>query len=208
MGPSDSGRDYETQTSSPLKVRPSRLLFIRPPLVTIGLSGPGHGGLTVVQEPSTALYPEMPQHAIASAGAHYVLQLDEIAPFLAKVGFMDRIATTQEEPMERTKIAWTCPECRGPLWEERQGRIVEYRCRVGHSYSPLHMVKDHEETVERSLWSTIVALEEAAEIAEKIAPELGSPTLEEARKKRAQAETLRGMLTGTERTSPVFSQTL
>jgi two-component system chemotaxis response regulator CheB len=107
----------------------------------------------------------MPQNAIAHAGADYVLPLHEIAPFLAKLGSMVRTASTLKEVMERTKIDLTCPECRGPLWEEREGRIVEYRCRVGHRYSALHMAQEHEETVERSLWSTIVALEEAAEIA-------------------------------------------
>ena len=47
--------------------------------------------------------------------------------------------------------------------------------------------------VERYLWSTIIALEEAAEIAE-LTPELGFYTLDEVRKKRAQAATLRDML--------------
>jgi hypothetical protein len=34
------------------------------------------------------------------------------------------------------------------------------------------MEAEHRLTVERSLWSSVVALEEAAEIAEKLAPEL------------------------------------
>ena len=48
---------------------------------------------------------------------------------------------------------------RPALWEERQRTIVKYRCRVGHAYSPLAMAQ------EKTLWSTLVALEEAAEIA-------------------------------------------
>ena len=44
-----------------------------------------HGGVTVVQEPSSAERRTMPEAALAAAGAHRVLALDEIAPFLVKV---------------------------------------------------------------------------------------------------------------------------
>jgi two-component system chemotaxis response regulator CheB len=156
------------------------------------------GGGTVVQDPSTALFPGMPQNAIEFVGPDHVVQLHEIAPLLARLALTDRTAIPKEEPMERTKVDLTCPECRGPLWKERQGQIVEYRCRVGHCYSPLHMAQEHDETVERSLWSTVVALEEAAEIAEKLAPELGPHALEKARRKRAQAAALKDMLAAAE----------
>ena len=99
-----------------------------------------------------------------------------------------------EEPMEKKLVDLTCPECRGPIWEERQGKIVEYRCRVGHAYSPLAFLKDHQDTVERTLWSTAVALEEAANISEMLAPELGSEVADEARKRRAQLAAIKEML--------------
>jgi chemotaxis response regulator CheB len=38
-----------------------------------------------------------------------------------------------------------------PAVEERQGRIVEYTCRVGHRYSPLALEAGHRLTTERSL---------------------------------------------------------
>src|ERR1043165_657220 len=98
------------------------------------------------------------------------------------------------ETMSRTSSDLKCPECRGPLWEERQGRIVEYTCRVGHRYTPLSMEAEHRVTVERSLWSSLVALEEAAEIAEKLAPELSESAQAEARRYREQAATLKKML--------------
>jgi hypothetical protein len=34
-------------------------------------------------------------------------------------------------------IEGACPECRGPLTEVRDGDIVEFRCLVGHRYSPV-----------------------------------------------------------------------
>jgi len=40
------------------------------------------GGITVVQDPATALKPEMPQAALDAGGAMKVLALEEMAPFL------------------------------------------------------------------------------------------------------------------------------
>jgi two-component system, chemotaxis family, protein-glutamate methylesterase/glutaminase len=40
------------------------------------------GGITVVQDPATALRPEMPQAALDAGGAMKVLALDDMAPFL------------------------------------------------------------------------------------------------------------------------------
>ncbi len=96
--------------------------------------------------------------------------------------------------MERKLVDLTCPECRGPIWEERQGRIVEFRCRLGHAYSPLAFLKDYQDTLERTLWSTAVALEEAANISEKLAPELGTDAAQVARKRRDQLRAIKGML--------------
>ena len=95
--------------------------------------------------------------------------------------------------MEKRATALTCPECRGPISEERQGKIVEYACRVGHRYSPLAMKNEHHDTVERSLWASVVALEEAADIAERLAPELGGKGGGSS-KQREQAAFLKTML--------------
>ena len=44
-----------------------------------------YGGVTIVQEPASAERRAMPEAALAKSGAHRVLSLDEIAPFLVKV---------------------------------------------------------------------------------------------------------------------------
>jgi two-component system, chemotaxis family, protein-glutamate methylesterase/glutaminase len=152
------------------------------------------GGVAVVEDPTTALFPSMPLNALHRVEVDHIVPLPAIGALLAQLATTDRGATQKDEPMERKLSELTCPECRGPLTEERQGQIVEFRCRVGHVYSPLAMEDEHCNTVERSLWSTILALEEAAEIAELLAPELGPHSLSEARRKRGQAATLREML--------------
>ena len=65
----------------------------------------------------------------------------------------------------------TCPDCRGPITEVRIDDMVEYRCLVGHAYSPRSMLQSHSETQERALWAAVVALEEAANLARIVAPQ-------------------------------------
>jgi two-component system chemotaxis response regulator CheB len=152
------------------------------------------GGVAVVEDPETALYPSMPRHAVNRVDVDYIVPLDEIAGVVSRLARAERDAIKKEELMEKRATALTCPECRGPLSEERQGKIVEYACRVGHRYSPLAMKNEHYDTVERSLWASVVALEEAADIAEQLAPELGQEGIAEANTQREQAAFLKTIL--------------
>jgi two-component system chemotaxis response regulator CheB len=152
------------------------------------------GGVAVVQDPETALYSSMPHNALKHVEVDHVVPLQQIARVVAGLAVKDRTAIERDEPMEKTPSQLTCPECRGPLSEERQGKIVEYSCRVGHRYTPLAMENEHRDTVERTLWSSVVALEEAADIIEQLAPELGETSAEEARRNREQAAVLKAML--------------
>jgi two-component system, chemotaxis family, protein-glutamate methylesterase/glutaminase len=153
------------------------------------------GGVAIVQDPATAIYPSMPRNALRYVDVDYVLPLPRIARLVTDLAAAERSSLVEkEEAVEKKPSDLTCPECRGPLWEQRQGRILDFVCRVGHRYTPLAMEQEHHDTVERSLWSSVVALEEAADIAEQLAPELGPDALEEARKRREQADLLINML--------------
>ena len=156
------------------------------------------GGTAVVQDPKTAFSPSMPGSAVAHVDVDHIVPLNEIAALLSTLASTAGRPTEenrmQKEPLERHFSGLTCPECRGPLTQERQGRIVEYRCRVGHAYGPLALIEEHNEAVERTLWSTLVALEEAAEIAERMADGPYGLSPEEIRKKREQITLIRNML--------------
>jgi two-component system chemotaxis response regulator CheB len=43
-----------------------------------------HGGVAIVQDPSEALYPDMPHYAMDHAAVDYVLPLDQMAEMLKK----------------------------------------------------------------------------------------------------------------------------
>lgn len=70
----------------------------------------------------------------------------------------------REEP-----ILVTCPDCSGPLREvQLDGKICEYRCLVGHAYSPLFLLKGHDEAEERALWAAAACLEQSAILAGRV----------------------------------------
>jgi two-component system chemotaxis response regulator CheB len=79
----------------------------------------------------------------------------------------------------------SCPDCRGPLSEVRQDDLREYRCMIGHAYSPHTLLQAHSEAEERILWAAVVALEEARTLVRAVADEF-SP--EVARRLAAQGE--------------------
>jgi len=159
------------------------------------------GGIAVVQEPKTARCPSMPESAVAHVDVDHIIPLAEIAAFLSTLASTARKQAKEKpmqvEPLEKHFSGLTCPECRGPITEERQGRIVEYRCRVGHAYAPLALIEEHREAVERTLWATLVALEEAADIAERMADGPYRLPPEEVRKRREQITLIKNMLDST-----------
>ena len=158
-----------------------------------------HGGIAVVQDPQTAYCASMPQSALDHVDVDYVAPLSDIPAILSRLATTTRLVEERgtlmhDEPLKRTFSGITCPECRGPIWEERQDTIVEYRCRVGHAYSPLALAEEHREAMERTLWATLVALEEAADIAEQLDGGQEGPFAEDARKKRGQIALVQRML--------------
>ena len=129
------------------------------------------GGATIVQEPSSALFPDMPRNALENVPIDYVAPLHELAKLLTDlagtpVALPERHA---EYTIDSTATGLTCPECRGLITQFRHGPLSEYRCRVGHSYAPEAFLASHAEMRERALWAAIVALEEGADIARDLA---------------------------------------
>jgi two-component system chemotaxis response regulator CheB len=149
------------------------------------------GGIVIVQDPSDALVPGMPGAALEATSPDHVVRAAAIGPLLARLvdaaGQMER----PEEPMvaepdspafgepERPggpASGFTCPECSGALWELRDGALVRYQCRVGHSYSEDAMVEAQGQAVEAALWTALEVLEERSELLTRMADRMtGTP---------------------------------
>jgi len=65
---------------------------------------------------------------------------------------------TTEPPGDQIPLA--CPDCNGPLYEARDGQLVQFECFVGHRFSPESLSEQHTEALERALWTAIRKLKE------------------------------------------------
>jgi two-component system chemotaxis response regulator CheB len=138
------------------------------------------GGVVIAQNPEDATVASMPEAAIHAVGdAVEVLAAADVGPALARMIAPVRETTADvefENPLSETSdrpagppSPFTCPECSGPLWQLKDGDVVRYRCRVGHSYSEDAMVIEQGSAVEAALWSALEALEERGEFLRRLA---------------------------------------
>jgi two-component system chemotaxis response regulator CheB len=146
------------------------------------------GGVAVVQSPGDASVPDMPRHALEYVAVDYALPAEEIPGLLTRlmVELPTRPATSPQgspryanrgrEPVRpeganHVLAPLTCPDCSGNLWEFREGEILRYHCRIGHSYSMRSLQAAQDEAVERALWAGIRSLEENAVLARRLRKE-------------------------------------
>jgi two-component system chemotaxis response regulator CheB len=129
----------------------------------------------------------MPRSAIGTGAVDHVAPLRDIALLLAALSEEEspppvtasgRAAATDGPDLGEMPLAvrgadrpchrsvFTCPPCRGTLWEAEDGRVLRFRCRVGHVYSSDSMQTDE---VDRALSVALRTLEKCAPLAYRLA---------------------------------------
>ena len=96
----------------------------------------------------------------------------------------------------------TCPDCGGALWEIEDGKLVRYRCHVGHQFTTEGLDAQQTDAVEGALWSAVRVLEEHSDLRKRMAlraEEAGMGVVsgsfeESARDSERQAHTIRELL--------------
>lgn len=147
------------------------------------------GGIAVAQDPTDALFPDMPNNAIRNVKVDYVLPAREMGALLERLtreqidlpapharpslGLEVESAammTTDDAAMSQLGelSQFTCPECHGSLWRIYEGTIVRFRCRTGHAYSSETLLDELTESIERTLWASVRGLEENATLLEHL----------------------------------------
>ena len=127
------------------------------------------GGVAVAQLPGDAMYEDMPSSAITHVHVDYQVPVTEMGSLLnSLVGGVSEAAGGDVEAVMSEKTRLTCPDCHGPIERLKFGPLTEYKCRVGHTYSPGSMLAAHEDAEERVLWSAIESLEEGADLADEL----------------------------------------
>ena len=164
-------------------------------------------GIAVVQNPEEAAFPSMPLSALREVEADYTVSLSAMGMLLTRLaaeGRKGKRIEVESAKMEPQLTDLTCPDCRGTIWEVPRGNgngnsnSKEFRCRVGHTFSPKGMFSEHFASQEKALYSAIVTLEEGASLASRLAdgfePPLSERLRAEAHEREVQAETLRQIL--------------
>jgi two-component system, chemotaxis family, protein-glutamate methylesterase/glutaminase len=182
------------------------------------------GGITIVQDPDSALFPDLIRNALNTMSVDYVAPPEKIAQILQDLAGAPALKPgNRPEERERIRLeneierdhsnhaaeldrigqpsGYTCPSCGGPLWRLRTQAGDRYRCRVGHGYSKASLFEACWETSERQLYSALQLLEENAQLGNQIIGKaeknghLASPDLvEQVRNLEKEADTLRDLL--------------
>jgi two-component system chemotaxis response regulator CheB len=185
------------------------------------------GGCVFVQDPDDSMFAALPAHTVVRDHPDRVLALADLAPAIA--GAVQRLseevevrenddgemrieagyATLDAGTLERNALpgkpsVYGCPECGGVLWELDDSENLRFRCRVGHAYTADGVVRGQEESIETALWTALRALQERAQLSERLAERVGSAGAERSRQRfeavaaeaRDQAETIRRLLAG------------
>ncbi|GAA6619050.1 chemotaxis protein CheB [Scytonema sp. NUACC26] len=146
------------------------------------------GGVAVVQNPDDALFSGMPNSAIQHVDVDRILPLVSIAPVLVHLAYepittqgslnMSNESELEMEPdiVELDGVGLrsnkqigksanlSCPDCGGSLFQLQERNFLQFRCRVGHSFSAANLQAAQAQVQEEALWAAIRSLEERAEL--------------------------------------------
>jgi len=138
------------------------------------------GGITVVQDPKDAAYPEMPQSALNNLKVEHCVPVAEMGRLLEKLTHeppgkdksIPQALRTEAVIAERVlsdvaqvnglgrQVPYNCPNCGGVLWEMDNPDIERYRCHTGHSFTAVALLTSQTEKIEETLWTSLRMFEE------------------------------------------------
>jgi two-component system chemotaxis response regulator CheB len=112
------------------------------------------GGITVVQDPNEADYPDMPLSVLDTVVVDHTESLSKMGELLAEIirntdpkeievphdikvesAIDQRVSTRIENISQFEKVEVNCPDCGGGLYVTQKEHPTHYRCHVGHSFT-------------------------------------------------------------------------
>ncbi len=157
------------------------------------------GGITIVQDPADAMFPDMPRNAMQYVAIDYVVPLVEMTSLLVNLAnepALEEGPDMSNNTEKETKIAefnlaaiedegrpgepavFACPDCGGTLWEIQDSDLLRFRCRVGHAFSSESLLSAQKDGLEGALWAALRALEENATLTRRLASRAHEKNLE------------------------------
>jgi two-component system chemotaxis response regulator CheB len=171
------------------------------------------GGVAVVQDPAEATHPSMPLSAMRNVRVDHCVPLaqipallarltrepipdgpSEVAPADIKLEVGMAAMDSSEDKLDRIgkRSTFTCPECRGTLWEMNDDGVLRFRCHVGHAYTAETLVAQQSHALEDALWAAIRSFEETEKLSTRMAERARNRNEEDVERRFTQrAETAR-----------------
>jgi len=75
----------------------------------------------------------------------------------------------QNAPHQGKPSVFVCQECLGTLWEAENHNLLQFQCRVGHSFSAETIYNEQAENMEKAMWTAVRALQEHADMSLRLA---------------------------------------
>jgi two-component system, chemotaxis family, protein-glutamate methylesterase/glutaminase len=149
------------------------------------------GGVAIVQDPTDALFPDMPRNALAAVPVDYCIPKVEIPKTIVTLTNQslpeeqnkrmtdemsketDIVAMSEEAIEDKDKpgtpSVFGCPDCGGVLWELQDDKWLRFRCRVGHAFSAEGLLGSQGQDLDQALWNAFRVLHENAALARRLA---------------------------------------
>jgi two-component system chemotaxis response regulator CheB len=141
------------------------------------------GGIAVVQDPSDAEFPSMPESALRAVAIDYVAPVAQMGSLLAELvnatpdaphddskippdlkleaAIAERVVGTIEDANQLgQQVPLTCPDCGGNLWQVKHGNVLRFRCHTGHAFTADALAESSQHTLEETLWVALRMMEE------------------------------------------------
>jgi two-component system chemotaxis response regulator CheB len=137
------------------------------------------GGITIVQNPNEADYPDMPLSVLENMDVDYVESLSnmgellaeiiantnpepvEVPPDVLKEADVDKRFSTRADEFSYFEISdFNCPDCGGALYITQKDHPTHFRCHVGHSYTERELLIRYAEVMESTFWTALRMMEE------------------------------------------------
>lgn len=146
------------------------------------------GGITIVQDPNEADYPDMPLSVLDNVEVDHTESLSKMGELLKEIIYNaepvemevpydvkvetsidQRISTRVENLSQFEKSNINCPDCGGGLYVTQKDHPTHYRCHVGHSFTDRELLIRMSEVMETTFWTSLRMMEERRTLLLKLA---------------------------------------
>jgi two-component system, chemotaxis family, protein-glutamate methylesterase/glutaminase len=146
------------------------------------------GGVCIIQDPSEAKYPDMPQSVLEHLRPDYSIPVASMGKAIEQAIHQQKQKPDSKIPLQVKKeaeiservnigidqvnqiaerVPFSCPDCGGALWQMNHGE--SYRCHVGHAYTEQGLLSGMEANTESALWTALRIIDERKNLLQKIA---------------------------------------